>query len=109
MKDANHAGGPRFTNDCPGVRFGVTGVHDYWFPDFGSQLHLSGESYSLRVARRIVVVIVESAFANSDRGVAQQLAHLGKIACGVELRRVVGMDAGSGEHESGITCRQLAG
>ena len=109
MKDANHAGSTRFTNDCPGVRFGVTGVHDYRFPQFGSQLHLRRESCSLPVARLIVVVVVESAFANSNRGVAQQLAQLGKIACRVELSRVVGMDAGGGEHESGITCRQLAG
>ena len=108
VEDADHVGGARFTDDCPRVVFCVACVYDDRPAHFMRQLHLCRKGGSLRVARRIVVVVVESAFADSDCRVSQQRAQLRKIACSIELRSVMGMDARSSEHESRIIRGQLA-
>ncbi len=108
MQNAMYAGGSRFTKYCPGIILGVSSVHDYWLACFLCQLHLRRECFPLFSARRIVVVIVETAFADGD-GFSEQRPQERNITRGVESGGVVGMDAGGGEDEAGILGGDRAG
>ena len=64
----------------------------------GSKSYLSGKRRALRLARRVVVVVVEPALADRDRS-AKKLTEPGDVALLVESGRIVGMDARRGENE----------
>ncbi len=80
--------------------------HD-WSAHFRGERDLGGERGALRVAGRVVVVIVEAALAHRDRG-RKQLAQPGDIARLIETGSIVRMDSRGGEHETGITRREFS-
>jgi hypothetical protein len=74
MQDAAGAGGPRLANHRPRIVLGVAGVDDERLPDIGGELDLRRESSALGIARRVVVVVIETTLAYRDRRIPQQLA-----------------------------------
>jgi hypothetical protein len=109
VQDADHATVSCVANDRSGIVFGIAGVNDNRLPDFFGQRDLSRKCGPLRFSRRVVVVIVEATLADGHSGAAEQAAQFRDIARSVERRRVVRMDSGSSEHESGIVRRDLGG
>jgi len=107
VQDSEDAGGSGVANDRAGVVFGVSGVDDDRLIHLIGERNLSRERGALGFARRVVVVIVESAFADRDGGVSEQLAQLRNVARRVKRGCVVGMDSGGRKDESGIVRRAL--
>jgi hypothetical protein len=70
MEDATHTGFARFRDGVPGVVFRFAGVDDHGPSLFGGKRDLRGKRCQLRVTRRIIVVIVQSAFSHRDRAVS---------------------------------------
>ena len=65
MQDADHATVSAIANDRSGIVFGIAGVDDNGLPYFFGQRDLSRERRQLRIAGRVVVVIVEPTLADS--------------------------------------------
>jgi len=84
-------------------------VNDKRFIQLRCQSDLRGERRPLGIARRIVIVVVESAFTDRDCGIAKQFTKACHIAPGNKCRSVVGMDPGSGKDESGVRRRDISG
>ena len=57
----------------------------------------------LQIARRVIVVIVETALADCDRTTIGQPANCVGVARGIEVGRVVWMDTGGEEDEAGMS------
>jgi hypothetical protein len=106
---ASDSGCARVTNDCTRIVLGVPGVHDDGSPGLGGKLNLRGERVSLGLAGRIVVMVVETAFADGDGAALEQLAQLGNVPGRIEGRGIVRMDAGRRENEAGILSRARSG
>jgi hypothetical protein len=107
VQDSEDAGGSSVANDRAGVVFGVSSVDDDRLIHLIGKRNLSRERGALGFARRVVVVIVESAFADRDGGVSEQLAQLRNVARRVKRGCVVGMDSGGRKDEPGIVRRAL--
>jgi hypothetical protein len=54
-------------------------------------------------------MIVEATFADSYSGASEQSAQFRDVVRGVKRSRVVRMDPGGSEHESGIVSRDVGG
>jgi len=102
VQDADHVSATRVEDDRSSVVFGIPRVDDDRLPHFFRKRKLSRERGSLCISRRIVVVVVEPAFADSHSGVGEQSAQLRDVAGGVKRRRVVRMNSGGREDEPGI-------
>jgi hypothetical protein len=103
-----YTGRSRFTKDRSRIVLGVARVHDDWLACLLGQLYLGRERFPLLSTRRIVVMIVETAFADGD-GFAEERAQEWNITRGVESGGVVGMDTCRGEDEAGICDCDRAG
>ena len=108
VKNANDCRRSCFADDRARIGFSVTRVHHYRFADFLRQRDLRREGGALRFARRIVVVIVETAFADGDGRTFEQRPQLRDVSRVHEIRGIVRMDAGGWENESRIVHRDLA-
>jgi len=97
-----------FADDPARIGFSVTRVHHQRFADFPGQRDLRREGGALRFARRVVVVIVETAFADRDGRTLEQSPQQWDVSRLQEIRGIVGMDAGGWENESRIVGRDLA-
>jgi hypothetical protein len=95
-------------NHRAGIVFRISGVDDYRLVHLISERNLRRECGALRFARRIVVVIVESALADRH-GLFEQLAQPRYVARGVKRGCVVGMYSGGRKDEPGIVRRALGG
>jgi hypothetical protein len=73
MKDSRHSGGVSVPYHSPGILFRVTGVNNEWELCFRGERYLRGEHVPLRVARRVVVMRVETALANGDAAGTKEL------------------------------------
>jgi hypothetical protein len=109
MQYASDSGRACVTNDCTRIVLGVPSVHDDWSPGLGGKLNLRGERVSLGVAGRVVVMVVETAFADRDSPSLEQLAQLRNVPSCIEGRGVVRMDAGRRENEARILSRARGG
>ena len=109
MQHAEGARGPRIADHGASIVLGVPGVNDKRFIQLRCQSDLRGERRPLGIARRIVIVVVESAFTDRDCGIAKQFTKACHIAPGNKCRSVVGMDPGSGKDESGVRRRDISG
>ncbi len=109
VQDSEDARNPGIADDRPGVVFRISRVDDDRLAHFGGERNLSRERRALGSARRIVVMIIESALADRHSRTTKQLAQFRDIARRVECGRVVGMDSGSSKHEPRVVRRILRG
>ena len=109
VQDAEDAGSTGVANHRAGIVFRVSGVDDYRLVHFIGERNLRRECGALCLARRIIVMIVESALADRYAGLFEQLAQPRNVARGVKRGCVVGMYSGSGKDEPGIVRRALGG
>jgi len=109
VQDAEDAGSTGVANHGACIVFRVSGVDDYRLVHLISKRNLRRECGALRFARRIVVVIVESALADRHSGLSKQVAQSRKVARGVKRGCVVGMYSGGRKDEPGIVRRALGG
>jgi hypothetical protein len=73
------------------------------------ELELSGERTTLMLSRRMVVVRVETAFADRDRTAAYQFSNRVWIARGIEIGGVMRVDASGRKDETGMTRSNRSG
>jgi len=99
MHDSADASHPRLTDEGSRVVFRVPRVNDEGLIHLAGESYLRGKRRALGWSRGIVVVIVESAFADGDSGVLQKPAQLRDVAFLDERRGVVGMDSSRRENE----------
>jgi hypothetical protein len=109
MEDSEDAGSSGIADDRAGIVFGISGVDHDRLVHLSSERDLSGERGALGLARRVVVVIVESALANRHGRLSKQLAQLRNVARRVERGCVVGMDSSGRKDESGVVRGALGG
>jgi len=109
VENSNDTRSFRFPNHRSGVILGVPGVDDDGLPRFRRKLQLRSEGGELGVARRVVVVVVEPAFADSDGGIAKKLPQSGQITRRLERGGVMWVHAGGGEHEARIVSGEAGG
>jgi len=100
MQYAHHPGGSSFPDERACVVLGVAGVDDDSAAFFPCERELSREGGALRLTRGIVVVVVETALANSNGAISEILAEPGKVALRIKRSGIVRMDARCPEHES---------
>ena len=109
MQHADYLRAARLRDESTRVVLGVARMDNERLPHFCRQRDLSGEYGALGSARRIVVVIIETALAYGDSRPAQEGAELGNVTRSVETGRVVGMDSSGGENESAVFRGALRG
>jgi hypothetical protein len=109
MEHSGDSSGSRLTNDRTGIRFRLPRVHYDRLSQLAGQSDLRRECGALSPARRIVVVIVESALAYGDSRIRDKRAELWDVPRRVERRRVVRVDPRCGENEIRILPRALRG
>jgi hypothetical protein len=107
VHDADHTGGLGLAKQRPGVVFRLSRVNDDWPVGFGGESYLGGKRQALGCARRIVVVIVEPALADGDRGVKKRTKPR-DVALLVERGRVVWVDSGGGEDEARMSSSDVS-
>jgi hypothetical protein len=103
------SGSARVSDDCTSIVLGIPGVNNHGPAGFRGKRHLCGERVSLRLTRRVVVVVVETTLANGDGARSEKLAKLGDVPARIECRSVVGMDASRGENKTWILGRARGG
>lgn len=87
-------------DDAAGVILGVAGVNDHRSFFFGGKGDLRRDGSKLRVAWRVVVVVVEPAFPYRHGALMEITPQQGNIPRSIERGRVVRVDSSSGEHEA---------
>jgi hypothetical protein len=92
-----------FSHHRTRVVFSVARVDDHRLPQLARQCQLCRESAPLLEPRRIVVVIIEAAFADGHRSGSNERAQIIGSLHRVESRCVVGMHAGRIVHVRRIT------
>ena len=108
MQYADDAGCPRFADERAGVVFRLSRVDDNWAPHFSGESYLRGKRSALRFGWRVVVVVVEAALSDRDRGAPQKLAEPGNVALLVKGGSIVGMDSRRRKHKPRIVGRELS-
>jgi hypothetical protein len=113
VQHSDHAGRARLVDAGSGIVLGVAGVDDDRTLRLVSERNLRREGGALGVARRVVVVVVETAFTHRDGTPLEKRAQFRYVAIEVESRRVVGMDPRGREDEAcillGVLSRQRRG
>ena len=109
VENAGYPAVSRIGDDRSGIVLGVASVHNYGLTELTGQLDLRGKRRQLRFAGRVLVVVVEPAFADCHRAITSESAELRKIFAGVEASGIVGMDAGGKKDEAGILLRAAGG
>jgi hypothetical protein len=107
VHDTQNAGGSSVANERAGVVFRISCVENDRLAHIGSERNLSRQRGALGFAWRIVVMIIESAFADGHSRTTKQLAQFRNIAGRVECGCVMGMDSGGGKHEPRVVRRVL--
>ncbi len=102
MEDTNDAIRPRLPDVGPRVVFRLSRVNDDGSVHLAGESYLSGKRRALGLSWRIVVVIVESALPDRDRGVPEELAQPGNVALLDERRGVVRMDSRRRENKTRV-------
>jgi hypothetical protein len=106
VEDADHSGRLCLPDERAGIVLRLTRMDDNGTFYLRGESQLGRERGALCLPWRVVVVVVEAALSDRDRG-GQQLTQSRKVAPLVETRRVVGMDSRRSEDEAGIPCRVL--
>jgi hypothetical protein len=100
---------PRFANDSARIILGVTGVHNQRPLRLGTERYLCRKCRALRFTGRIVVMVVETAFADGDSTAVDQLAESRDVTRRVKASCVVGVYSGGREDEPRILSRACGG
>ena len=95
----------RFADHRRSVVIRVACVNDYWAVEALCQLELHRECASLSVARRVVVVVVESTFAYRNCACIEQSLERRDVRDGIERRRVVRVNSGRECDPARMRCR----
>jgi hypothetical protein len=113
VQHSNDSGAVRVSDDRARVVLRIAGVNHHRSPRLPGELNLRLEGRALRRARRVVVVVVETAFPHRDRTTLEKAAKAGYVSVGAEGRGVVGMNARRREDEArvlrGVVCRLPGG
>jgi hypothetical protein len=109
VQDAEDARGSSIANHRACVVFRVSGVDDYGLVHLIGERNLGRECRALHLARRIVVMIVESALADRDGRFREDLAQLRHVARGVKRGCVVRMYSRGRKDEAWVVRRALGG
>lgn len=88
------------SEDASGVILRVAGVHDHRSSFFGGKGDLRRDRSKLRVARRVVVVIVEAAFTYRHRPLMEIAPQQRNVSRGIERGRIMRVDSRGVEHEA---------
>ncbi len=109
MHDAQDTASSGLANDRAGVVLRVSRMNDDRLLHLTGECDLRRERGALDFARGIVVVVVESALADRNGGVPEQLAEAGNVARRVKRRPVVRMNSCRREDKAGVVGRDLGG
>ncbi len=109
MQDACDSRRVRVADDRARIVFRIARVHDHGTAGLSGERDLRGKRGSLGLTRRVVVVIVEPAFADRDSTACQQLAKLGNVSTGFEFCGVVRVNTGGCENEPRVLSRARGG
>jgi hypothetical protein len=104
VEDAYYARSLRLRDERARVVLGLSSMNHDWPPHLRGEGDLSRKRGALSLTRRVVVVIVEAAFADGNGG-SQQLAQPRNIAPFVEGGSIVRMDSRSREDKAGVLGR----
>ena len=99
MQHTDDSSCPRLADDRARVVLRVAGMDYHRAVRVGGECHLRGESRALRLARGVVVVVVEPALSHRNRAGLEERADLRDVAPCVELDGIMRVDAGRREHE----------
>jgi hypothetical protein len=99
VQDSNHSAAACLSYCGARIVFGITSMDDYRTPGLVRERDLRGECSPLRLARGVVIVIVEAALTYRNRTLLQKGPQLWDVAVCVETRGVVRMNARSRENE----------
>lgn len=102
VQHTRHTRGARLTQHSPGVVLRFPGMDDKRLAHFRRKRDLGRKGGALRIARRVVVMIVQAALSDGNRGVSEQRMQAWNVARLIELRGVVRMDASGREYETWI-------
>lgn len=108
MDYAPHSFPSSLLDHCTRVVFSVASVDHHWKVEAPGHRQLFGEGTPLQVTRRVVVVVVQAAFAHGHSASAEQLRQCIDVARGIELRRIVRVHARRISDEAWI-CRSDPG
>ena len=109
MQDSDDPGTACLADCGTRIVLGVTSVDDNRTLRLVSERNLRRESGTLRVAGRVVIVVVEAALTDCDRTVLKKTAELWNVALRVESRRVVRVNSSGRENETWVFRGALSG
>lgn len=93
MQHAAHPFPPSLLDHCTRVGFSIARVDHHGKIETPGQRQLLSEGTPLKITRRIVVVVIQTAFTNGDRTLGQQLRQCVDVAGRIKIRRIVRMHA----------------
>jgi hypothetical protein len=102
VQDSDDSGAVRLADCGSRIVLGLTGVDDHRTLHLASERNLRRKSGTLRIARRVVVVVIEAALAYRDRPILEKSAKLRYVALRVERRGIVRVDASGSENEARV-------
>ncbi len=102
VQHTSDSGRARLTYHRTCIVLRLPGVHDHGTPGLGRERDLGGKHIQLGLTGRVVVMVVETAFADGDSASLERLTQLRDIPSRIELRGVVGMNAGGREHKARV-------
>jgi len=109
MQHSSDASRLRFPNDRTSIVLRFSGVDDDRLSQLAGERDLGREGHALSLARRIVVVIIESALPDRDGRIRHECAQLRDVPRGLEDCRVVWMDSRGREDKFRIVTGDLRG
>jgi hypothetical protein len=102
VQDSGYSGGARLANCGSRIVLRVACVDDYRALCLVGERNLGRERGTLRIARRVVVVVVETALTHCDRASLEKVTELRDVALGVERCGVVRVNARGRENEAPV-------
>src|SRR5258708_11123547 len=102
MENTADAGGGGGADHGHRVVLSLPRVDDHSAVQFSCELELRTKRLSLLVARRMIVVVIESTFANRHGATAHTLAEGRQVSRCVEARGIMGMHSGGEETPAGM-------
>ncbi len=93
MENSGYTRGARFRHHRARVVLRVTGVNDDRAAELAGEHELLGKCAPLLQARGVVVVVIETAFADRDRSGSHEVTQTGNVASRIKARGIVRMYA----------------
>ena len=108
VENADDARGTSLRHHVASVVLRIAGVYDDGPALVSGEPNLSGKRRELRLARRVVVVVIQPAFADSDSAGTEVFPDERDVAAFIERGGVMRMDSSRAEHEPGMVRGNLA-